>query len=52
MRVWAKSATFAKHQQVVAPEAVRALPLIALFVEPREGDVVPGLVFGAVAPNS
>ena len=42
---------FRKHQQVVAPEALRALLLIALFVEPREGDVVPGLVFGSVAPN-
>ena len=42
---------FRKHQQIVAPEAVRTLPLIALFVEPREGDVVPGLVFGSVAPN-
>ena len=42
---------FRKHQQIVAPEAVRALLLIAVFVEAREGDVVPGLVFGSVAPN-
>ena len=41
---------FPKHQQIAAPEAVRTLPLIAFFVETREGDVVPGLVFGSVAP--
>ena len=51
MRVWAKSGHFSKHQQIVAPEALRTLPLIGLFVEPREGDVVPGLIFGSVAPN-
>ena len=38
---------FPKHQQVVAPEALRTLPLIALFVEAREGDVVPRLILGA-----
>ena len=42
---------FCKHQQVVAPEALRTLPLIALFVEPREGDVVPRLFVGSIAPN-
>ena len=42
---------FRKDQQVVAPKALRALPLIAVFVEAREGDVVPRLLFGSIAPN-
>ena len=42
---------FPKHQQIVAPEALRALPLIAVFVEPGEGDVVPRLILGAILPN-
>ena len=41
---------FRKHQQIVAPEALRGLPLIAFFVEASEGDVVPGLLIGAIAP--
>ena len=40
---------FRKHQQVVVPEALRTLPLIAVFVKTREGDVVPGLLIGSVA---
>ena len=42
---------FRKHQQVVAPEALRALPLIAVFVEAGKGDIVPGLFVGSIAPN-
>ena len=42
---------FRKHQQVVAPEAVRALPLIAVFVETGKGDIVPRLFVGSIAPN-
>ena len=36
---------FGKHQQVVAPKALRTLPFTSVvFVEPREGDVVPRLL--------
>ena len=42
---------FGKHQQVVAPEALRRLPFTSgVFVEPREGDVVPRLLFGSIRP--
>ena len=39
---------FRKHQQVVATEALRALPLIAVLVEAEEGDIVPRAAFGFV----
>ena len=43
---------FGKHQQVVAPEALRRLPFTSVgFVETREGDVVPRLLFGSVRPD-
>ena len=42
---------FRKHQQIVAPEALRALPLIAVFVEAGKGDIVPRLFVGSIAPN-
>ena len=42
---------FRKHQQIVAPEALRALPLIAVFVETGKGDIVPRLFVGSIAPN-
>ena len=43
---------FRKHQQVVAPEALRTLPFTNLvLVETREGDVVPRLLFGSVRPD-
>ena len=42
---------FRKHQQIVAPEALRTLPLIAVFVEAGKGDIVPRLFVGSIAPN-
>ena len=40
---------FRKHQQIVAPEALRTLPLIAVFVEAGKGDIVPRLFVGSIA---
>ena len=41
-----------ENQQVIPPEAVRALPGIAVFVEAREHDAVAWLAFfGLVAPD-
>ena len=42
---------FGKQQQVVATEALRALPLIAVLVETGEGNIVPRAAFGFVRPN-
>ena len=42
---------FRKDQQIVASEAVPALPLIAVFVETGKGDIVPRLFVGSIAPN-
>ena len=42
---------FRKHQQVIAPEALRTLPFFAVLVETGEGDIVPRGTFGVVTPN-
>ena len=42
---------FRQQQQVVATEALRALPFLAVLVETGEGDVVPRAAFGSVRPN-
>ena len=42
---------FRQYQQVVASEALRRLPLIAVLVEAAEGDVVPRAVDGFVSPD-
>ena len=43
---------FGKHQQVVAPKALCTLPFTSVvFIETREGDVVPRLLFGSVQPD-
>ena len=42
---------FGEQQQVVATEALRALPLIAVLVETGEGDIVPRAAVGSVRPN-
>ena len=42
---------FCKRQKIVPPEALRGLPLIAVFVETGKGDVVTRGVLGSVLPN-
>ena len=40
-----------QQQKIVAPEALGGLPVVAVGVEPRKGDVVPRLIGGAVPPD-
>ena len=43
---------FCKRQKIVAPEALRVLPLVvAVFIETGKGDVVTRGVLGSVLPN-
>lgn len=43
---------FLNQGQVVSPEAVRILPLVvAVLVEPADGDIVPSAVLGIVFPD-
>jgi hypothetical protein len=42
---------FAQQQQVIAPEGIGGFPIVAVFVEAGEGDVVTNASFGVVSPD-
>ena len=42
---------FAQQQEVVTTERIGGLPLVAVFVEAAEGDVVANATFGVVFPD-